>query len=121
MLKSKKSVSRTIIRIPDDLWYEIEDILPDEKPDNTIGRPIVPYRKVQLFHTEKSNCSIQKSPIVPYRKVQLFHTEKSNCSIQKSPIVPYRKVLDGIMFILRTGCQWKMLPKQRIWFWFNMS
>ncbi len=75
MLKSKKSVSRTIIRIPDDLWNEIEDILPDEKPENTIGRPIVPYRKV----------------------------------------------LDGIMFILRTGCQWKMLPKQRIWFWFNMS
>src|SRR5665809_169082 len=28
------------------------------------------------------------------------------------PIIPYRKVLDGIMFILRTGCQWKMLPKE---------
>ena len=66
MLKSKKSVSRTIIRIPDDLWYEIKNILPVEKPDNTIGRPIVPYRKV----------------------------------------------LDRIMFILRTGCQWKMLPKE---------
>ena len=25
---------------------EIKNILPDEKPDNTIGRPIVPYRKV---------------------------------------------------------------------------
>ena len=66
MLKSKKSVSRTIIRIPDDLWNEIKNLLPDEKPDNTIGRPIVPYRKV----------------------------------------------LDGIMFILRTGCQWKMLLKE---------
>ena len=28
------------------------------------------------------------------------------------PVVPYRKVLDGILFILRTGCQWKMLPKE---------
>ncbi len=28
------------------------------------------------------------------------------------PIVPYRKVLDGILYILRTGCQWKMLPKE---------
>ncbi len=28
------------------------------------------------------------------------------------PIVPYRKVIDGILHILRTGCQWKMLPKQ---------
>jgi hypothetical protein len=45
LAKSKKDV-RTIIRIPDDLWYEIKNILPDEKPENTIGRPIVPYRKV---------------------------------------------------------------------------
>lgn len=65
MNKSKKYV-RTIIRIPDDLWNEIKNILPNEKPENTIGRPIVPYRKV----------------------------------------------FDGIMFILRTGCQWKMLPKE---------
>ncbi len=59
-------VIRTIIRIPDNLWNEIKIILPDEKPENTIGRPIVPYRKV----------------------------------------------LDGIMFVLRTGCQWKMLPRE---------
>ena len=29
MLTSKKSVSRTIIRIPNDLWNEIKNILPD--------------------------------------------------------------------------------------------
>jgi transposase len=63
--KSKKYI-RTIIRIPDDLWNEIKNILPDEKPENTIGRPIVPYRKV----------------------------------------------LDGVLFVLKTGCQWKMLPKE---------
>src|SRR5215216_2223974 len=28
------------------------------------------------------------------------------------PTVPYRKVLDGILFVLRTGCQWKMLPRE---------
>lgn len=28
------------------------------------------------------------------------------------PAVPFRNVLDGIMFVLRTGCQWKMLPKE---------
>ena len=28
-----------------------------------------------------------------------------------SPIVPYRKVLDGILYVLRTGCQWKCYPK----------
>ena len=65
ILKSKKYV-RTITRISDDLWDEIKNILPDEKPENSIGRPIVPYRKV----------------------------------------------FDGIVFVLRTGYQWKMLPKE---------
>jgi transposase len=48
------------------MWNEIINILPDEKSDNTIGRRIVPYRKV----------------------------------------------FDGIMFVMRIGCQWKMLPKE---------
>ena len=61
-----KDHHHTIIRIPDKLWNEIRLILPKEKPFKTIGRPIVPYRKV----------------------------------------------LDGILYILRTGCQWKMLPSE---------
>jgi transposase len=28
------------------------------------------------------------------------------------PRIPFRKVLDGILYVLRTGCQWKMLPKE---------
>jgi hypothetical protein len=40
MFKNKKYI-RTIIRFPDDLWNETKNILPDEKPGNTIGRPIV--------------------------------------------------------------------------------
>lgn len=55
----------TIITIPDKLWDEFKKILPKEKPSKTVGRPIVPFRKV----------------------------------------------LDGIFYILRTGCQWKMLPE----------
>jgi putative transposase len=57
--------NHTIIKISDKLWIEIKAILPKEKPSKTVGRPIVPYRKV----------------------------------------------LDGILYVLRTGCQWKMLPK----------
>ena len=56
----------TILKIPDKLWDEIRKILPKEKPSKTIGRPIIPYRKV----------------------------------------------LDGILYILRTGCQWKILPSR---------
>jgi transposase len=28
------------------------------------------------------------------------------------PVVPFRKVMDGIVYVLRTGCQRKMLPKE---------
>jgi len=28
------------------------------------------------------------------------------------PIVPYKKVIDDILYDLRTGCQWKMLPSE---------
>jgi transposase len=61
-----KRKNSTILKVPYKLWDEIKNILPKEKPSKTIGRPIVPYRKV----------------------------------------------FDGILYILRTGCQWKMLPKE---------
>jgi transposase len=35
-----------IKRIPDELWDEIKKVLPKEKSYKTVGRPIVPYRKV---------------------------------------------------------------------------
>ena len=63
--KRKKHL-QTIRRIPDELWDEIKVMLAPEKPNNTTGRPIVPFRKV----------------------------------------------VDGILYVLRTGCQWKMLPKE---------
>ena len=28
------------------------------------------------------------------------------------PGVPHRKVFDGILYVLRTGCQWKMMPRE---------
>ena len=55
----------TIRNIPDEFWDEIKLSLPSEKANNTIGRPIIPFRKV----------------------------------------------VDGIFYVLRTGCQWKALPR----------
>lgn len=28
------------------------------------------------------------------------------------PATGHRKILDGILYVLRTGCQWKMLPRE---------
>ena len=63
--QKSKNVS-TITKISDELWDKISELLPDGKPKNTVGRPIIPFRKV----------------------------------------------LDGILYVLRTGCQWKMLPSE---------
>ncbi len=30
------------------------------------------------------------------------------------PAVQYRKVLDGILYLLRTGCQWKKIPREYV-------
>ena len=40
-----------------------------------------------------------------------FPPEKPNDTTGR-PIIPFRKVLDGILHVLRTGCQWKMLPRE---------
>jgi putative transposase len=84
--KHHKHLIRTIIRIPDDLWNEIKNILPDEKSDNTIGRPIVPYRKVlddrvfvlrtrcqwKMFHKEYSSGSTCHKKFQEWRESSIF-------------------------------------------------
>ena len=48
----------TIRRIPDKLWNEFKKILPREKPSKTVGRSIVPYRKVLdgIFYILRTGC-----------------------------------------------------------------
>jgi len=28
------------------------------------------------------------------------------------PAVPFRRIFDGILYVLRTGCQWRALPRK---------
>jgi putative transposase len=41
----------------------------------------------------------------------LLGPEKVSGSVGR-PAVPFRTVLDGILWVLRTGCQWKAVPKE---------
>jgi transposase len=41
----------------------------------------------------------------------MLPTEKSDKTVGR-PAVPFRKVMDGIVYVPRTGCQWKMLPRE---------
>ena len=53
-----------IWQVPDPMWNQIEELLPEQKASGTSGRPPVPFRKV----------------------------------------------LNGILHIWRTGCQWNAVP-----------
>ena len=75
MVYSRLECLPTIKKILDELWDEILFILPPEKPNNTIRRPAVSFRKL----------------------------------------------LYGILYVLRTGCQWKIDVAKRIWLRFYMS
>jgi len=56
--------------------------------------------------------AIRKIPDELWDEIKLLlPPEKANKTIGR-PAIPFRKVLDGIVYILRTGCQWKMLPKE---------
>ena len=65
--QAREKILKTIWHVPDDVWPEVQELLPPEKPLGTPGRPVVPFRQV----------------------------------------------FDGILYVLRTGCQWKAVPKQQ--------
>jgi hypothetical protein len=63
-----------IKRIPDDLWDEIRKVLPKEKSSKTVGRPIVPYRKVldgilYVLRTEWNSLDIFKNIWIKLLKI----------------------------------------------------
>lgn len=63
-------------------------------------------------HKNNNKRTITKIPDELWDRVSaILPDEKPNKAIGRL-IVPFRKVMDGIVYILRTGCQWKMLPKE---------
>ncbi len=51
-------------------------------------------------------------PLVPRRERDASKAYKRKPGQGRKPMNP-RKVFEGIVFVLRTGCQWKALPKER--------
>jgi transposase len=67
----------------------------------------VTYRKKKhLFPT------IRKIPDDLWDEIKLILPSEKLDKTVGCPVVPFRKVLDGILYVLRTGCQWKMLPEE---------
>jgi len=52
--------------------------------------------------------------------VTFYHMKNQKNTIGR-PTIPFRKVLDGIFYVLRTGCLVVEDVVFRIWLWFYMS
>ena len=56
---------------------------------------------------KKDNCTILKIAYELWDKIRIILPKEKPPKTICRPIVPFRKVLDGIVYILRTGCQWR--------------
>jgi putative transposase len=45
-----------------------------------------------------------------WRRISLLLPPEEEPGTPGRPPLPFRQVIDGILFVLRTGCQWKALP-----------
>jgi transposase len=56
--------------------------------------------------------TVKRMPDELWNEIRLIlPPEKPDNTIGR-PAVSFRNVLDGILYALRIGCQWKMLPKE---------
>ncbi len=70
-------------------------------------------KKEEIKKKENKHRTILKVPDELWDNLKsILPKEKPLRTVGSRPIVPYRKVIDGILYVLRTGCQWKMLPKE---------
>ena len=51
-------------------------------------------------------------PLIPRKERDEVKTYKRKAGGGRKPI-PYRRVFEGIVYVLRTGCQWKAIPEER--------
>jgi len=62
--------------------------------------------------TRKRLGTIRRIPDDLWMEVQPLFPKEKRLGTNGRPAVPFRKVLDGILYVLRTGCQWKALPAE---------
>ena len=66
----------------------------------------------KYHYRQKHLPTIRRIPDDVWNEVKTILPKEKPHDSQGRPAVPFRQVLDGILFVLRTGCQWKMLPKE---------
>jgi transposase len=66
----------------------------------------VAYDRVKYLPT------IKRIPDEIWDEIRMILPPEKPINTIGRPAVSFRNVLEGILYVLRTGCQWKMLPKE---------
>jgi transposase len=61
---------------------------------------------------KKSNCASWRIPDGLWRRIEGFLPKYRKSRRGGRPRLDLRKVMDGIFYVLRTGCQWKAAPRE---------
>src|SRR6476646_8777851 len=56
--------------------------------------------------------TVKRIPDELWDEIRFIRTSEKPANTIGRQAVSFRKVLDGILYVLRTGCQWKMLSKE---------
>ncbi len=67
--------------------------------------------KIQSWEVSDAFWS-RVEPLLPRPQRKPEQTYRRKAGAGRKPL-EYRKVFEGIVYVLRTGCQWKALPKER--------
>jgi transposase len=63
-------------------------------------------------NTTKKLKTIKRIPDDMWSQIAPLLGEEKAPGTRGRPPVPFRKVMDGMLYVLRTGAQWKELPKE---------
>jgi transposase len=64
------------------------------------------------YRKKKNLGTIRRVPDDIWNEIKCIVPSEKPSNTKGRPAVSFRRVLDGILYVLRTGCQWKMLPKE---------
>lgn len=59
----------------------------------------------------RKSVGLREIPDDLWAKLQPLLPPEKPLKTNGRPVVPFRRVANGILYVLRTGCQWKMVPQ----------
>ena len=62
-------------------------------------------------HRQKKE-GLKEIPDVAWEKIEKILPEYESKKLGGRPRSDLRRIMNGILYVLRTGCQWKMIPRE---------